>query len=111
MTDIKILRGETIKTGDTKPSMRVKLMEDGEPFNLTDYTVNISIKLANSDSLTVDSSASIEADTRGIVEYSWDDGETDTAGTYLVEVIASDGTDEITFPNKGTSRLYIEERL
>lgn len=111
MTELKIIRGKNIKTGDTKPSLRIKLLEDGDPFNLTGYTVDISIKLANSDSLTVDSSTTVEAETRGIVTYSWSSGETDTAGTYKIELVASDGSDEITFPNDGTGKLYIEDRL
>lgn len=111
MTDTEIIRGKTLKVGDTKPSLRIKLLEDGDPFNLDGYTVTILAKLPQGDSLTVDELATIESTSRGIVTYDWSNGETDTSGTYELEIVANDGTDEITFPNQGTATLYIEDRL
>lgn len=111
MTSIQILRGDTIKAGDTKPVFRLKLMEDGTPFNLTGYDVTIAIRHANDDTVIVDGAATVEDETRGIVTYSWSSGETDTAGTYEFEIVADDGVDEITFPNRGTETVHIQERL
>ena len=111
MTETNVLRGGTLKAGDTKPSLRVKLTEDGDAFNLTDYDVTMLAKLANGDTLTVNASATVESPTRGIVVYEWSAGETDEPGTYEVEFVADDGTDEITFPNRGTEVIYMEERL
>lgn len=111
MTDVTILRGDTLKSGDTKPTLRLKLIEDGEAFNLSGYSVQILVKRSDADSLLVDAEATVEAETRGIVTYSWNSGETDTAGAYEVELVASDKTDEITFPNRGTETVYVEERL
>jgi hypothetical protein len=111
MTELNIIRGETLKVGDTQPELRLKLLEDGAPFNLSGYSVDIATRFANDDTVNVDSSATIEDETRGIVTYDWSSGETDEAGVYELEVVANDGTDEITFPNRGTATLYIEERL
>jgi hypothetical protein len=111
MTDVKILRGGNIKTGDTKPTLRLKLLEDGDPFNLSGHTVSLVIQRSDGEIVPVDSQADIEHDIRGIITYDWSQGETDESGTYKLEVTATDGTDTITFPNSGTARLYIEERL
>jgi hypothetical protein len=111
MTDLKVLRGGSMKAGDTEPTLRLKAIEGGNPFNLTGYSVDIAVAFANDSSIIVDSSATIEEETRGIVTYSWSDGETDDPGVYEVELVASNGTDEITFPNRGTATVHIEDRL
>jgi hypothetical protein len=110
-TDVEILRGNHIKSGDTLPSFRVKLLEDGDAFNLSNYDVTMKIRLAEGGDLKVDDSASIEQEDRGIVTYDWSSSQTDTAGTYDVEFVANDGGDTISFPNSGFARLYIEEGL
>lgn len=110
MTTLKVLRGKTMKAGDTHPALRVKAMEDGEPFNLSGYDVDIHI--ADEEGNTVaDTTVTSEQPSRGIVEYDWSNGDTDTAGVYQVELVAQDGTDEVTFPNRGTVNLNIEPRL
>lgn len=113
MTDTNILNGGNLKAGDTYPSLRVKLMDEGYPFNLTGYTVTISIKRTDSDSAMVDeATATIESENRGIVEYDWQSGDTDDSGTYLAEFVADDGSgDTVTFPNNSYARVYIEDRL
>jgi hypothetical protein len=111
MTDIKILRGGRIKAGDTSPKLRLKLLEDGNPFNLSGYSVNIVARRSDGEPVLVNSTMTIEHDIRGIVTYDWSSGETDESGTYEMEVTATNGSDSITFPNSGTARLYIEERL
>lgn len=111
MTDVTILRGGSIKVSDTKPALRVQLMENGSPFDLTKFDVDMSMKLAGDESLIVDNSVSVEQATRGIVRYEWGSGETQTPGTYHIEFVAHNNEHEITFPNSGTGRVYIEERL
>lgn len=112
MTDVKFLRGQHIKEGDTRPPLRAQLLEAGSAFNLTDHTVNIRIRRTDDDTLLVDGGTTIESNNRGMVSYSWNDGETDIAGTYLAEFSAIDQSGEqITFPNGGYARIYIEEVL
>lgn len=112
-TNVEIIRGGRVKSGDTIPSLRVKLTEGGQPFNLSDYSVLIKMKRTDEDTLTVDESAVIEKADRGIVTYDWDVGETDNAGTYMLEFVANNDNsgESITFPNNQYETLYIEERL
>lgn len=111
-TSISILRGRTMKAGDTLPNLRLKLTEGGDAFNLVDYSVSMRMKRAQGDSLTVDGAATIEKQNRGIVTYDWSSPETDTAGTYEIEIVAEDNSGNvITFPNSGTEKLYIQEEL
>jgi hypothetical protein len=111
-TQLQILRGEHMKEGDTIPSLRLQLFEQDNQFNLTDYTVSLKISHTNEEEPVVDTNATITQPSRGIVSYSWNAGETDNSGTYLVEVVAtsSDGS-VITFPNSSYAKLYIEDRL
>ena len=125
MTSVEILRGGRIKEGDTRPKLRVKLLNAaGNAFNLNSskkkYDVEMTIRRSDdSDDITADSAnagSPLEVldgnDERGIVVYDWQSGDTSTSGTYLAEFVASDGSgEEITFPNSGRSTIYIEERL
>lgn len=111
-TTVEVLRGGHIKNGDTLPPFRAKLLEAGDPFNLEGYDVTMKMSLAESDSLTVDSSATVEQEERGIVTYSWTSSETSESGTYEIQFIADDGSGNvISFPNSGFATLYIEKGL
>jgi hypothetical protein len=111
-TSVEIIRGETMKSGDTLPELRVQLIEEGNAFTLDSYSVEMKMKRAGDDSLVVDSSAAIEQPNRGIVTYDWSVGDTETAGTYELEFTADDGSGStLTFPNSGTEKIYIEEEL
>ena len=114
MTDINIIRGQHIKSGDTLPTLRLQLLEAGDAYNLDEYTVDLTIREVNSDMTIVDTDATIEDSSRGIVSYSWDSAEqTSDEGTYLFECTATDTESDktLTFPNDGYANLYIEERL
>jgi predicted nucleotidyltransferase len=111
MTEARIIRGKNMKVDDTLPALRVKLFEAGDPFNLDEYTVNMRMKRTDSDSLIVDQQITVDDPSKGIVEYSWSAGDTDTSGTYLLEFVADDGSSTITFPNSDYTRLYIEDGL
>lgn len=111
MTDAEILRPEHIKAGDTLPNLRVKLLDGGDPFNLSGYTVTMRMKKAEAESANIDSAISIDDESRGIVTYDWSAGDTDTSGTYIMEFIADDGSDTMTFPNSGYTTMYVEEGI
>jgi hypothetical protein len=70
------------------------------------------MKAFGASSLKIDAVADIEDDINGIVEYSWQAGDTDTAGTYYgeIEVTYGDATVE-TFPNNGYFTVIIKEDL
>lgn len=112
MTRVEILNGETIKSGDDYPALRAKLYDREDPFNLTGYDVTVTIRRTDSDSPVVSSqTATVESATRGIVEYDWNSSETSDSGTYLVEFVADDGNNIVSFPNDTYARIYIEDRL
>lgn len=112
MTRVEVLNGGNLKVGDTGPNLRVKLYDGEDPFNLDGYTVNVKIKRTDSDSAVVDASATVATANRGIVEYSWSSGDTDTSGVYLAEFTADNGSGHtVTFPNDEYARLYIDEKL
>jgi len=116
MREINVIRGGRIKVGDSLPNLRVQLLEDGDPFNLSDYDVSMSMKKANEDFKKIDNNSSnitIEDEGRGIVSFKWERHHTNTRGTYLIEMMADEvsGSKQISFPNSGYELLFIEERL
>ena len=113
MTDVKFIRGKRMKSGDTLPELRVKLIDDGDAFNLSNWDVTVSIIRSNADKANVDGAVvNVTSPTRGIVEYDWNNTDTDTPGTYLVEFVAKDGAgSELTFPNSRRATIYIQDRI
>lgn len=111
MTSVEFIKAQYMKAGDTLPNVRAKLYRDGDPFNLDGYTVDMKMKKAEADSLTVDTQIAVDDSSRGIVEYDWSNSDTDTVGTYEVEFVADDGTDTMTFPNSGYANIYIQDGL
>lgn len=112
MNNIEILRGRKMKAGDSLPNLRMKLLEDGDPFNLDGYLVNIRLMRTDADSYAVNTTATIEDATRGIITYDWDSTDTEESGVYLLEVTADAGAGETaTFPNRGYANVHVEDRL
>lgn len=114
MTDVNIIQGNTLKIGDTSPNLRVQLLDDsGSPENLSGDTATIVVKRSDSDSPVVDGTATVSSTNaeRGIVEYDWSDGETDTAGVYDAEITITSGTETATYPNDSFFRVDIMEDL
>ncbi len=102
-----------IKTNDTSPKLAVTLEDAlGNPIGLAGCAARFHMKAFGASSLKIDDVASIEDDVNGIVEYAWQVGDTDTAGTYYgeIEVTYADNTVE-TFPNNGYFTIIIKEDL
>ena len=102
-----------IKTNDTSPKLSVTLTDAlGTPIGLAGCAARFHMKAFGASSLKIDAEASIEDAVNGIVEYSWQAGDTDTAGTYYgeIEVTYGDNTVE-TFPNNGYFTIIIKEDL
>jgi hypothetical protein len=108
----------TIKRGDTKPALRVQIEgENAEPINLA--TVSEVRFIADTDTDTGTSPVIDENDSdppleiidaeKGIVQYNWQEGDTDEAEGLLTEfeVEYNDGTVE-TFPNSGYILISIQ---
>lgn len=118
MTRVSIIAGDRLKTDDTEPNLVVQLIKDNQnPVDLSTGTptVNLYIAEANSDDLTVDADTSgdvsITDAANGEITYSWQAGDTSTAGTYIAEVEVVDGSDVATYPNRGTFNIHVEEGL
>lgn len=102
-----------IKTNDTSPKLSVTLTDAlGTPIGLAGCAARFHMKAFGASSLKIDAVADIEDIINGIVEYSWQAGDTDTAGTYYgeIEVTYGDATVE-TFPNNGYFTIIIKEDL
>ncbi len=102
-----------IKTNDTSPKLSVTLTDAlGTPIGLAGCSARFHMKAFGASSLKIDAVADIEDVVNGIVEYSWQAGDTDTAGTYYgeIEVTYGDATVE-TFPNNGYFTIIIKEDL
>jgi hypothetical protein len=113
MTEVNIIQGGVIKVDDTAPNLRVQLInENGDPENLTEFTQTLSVKKSDSDTNTVDQgSMTIHDAELGIVEYDWQASDTSDAGVYEAEVVSTDGTDTISYPNDHYFRVHIMEGL
>ena len=98
MTDFRL------KEGDTEPPLTVTLKRDGSAFDLSTVT-NASVQFrmgATDEDPQVDASATIVDAGAGEVQYDWQSGDTDTAGTYNCEfVVTGDNNYESTFPVDG----------
>lgn len=101
-----------IKQNDTSPSLSATLTDASlNAINLTGATVMLHLK-AYEGSLKVDAEMDITDASGGVVQYDWQVGDTDTAGTYNVEfeVTYADGSVE-TFPNNNNLTLIIKPEL
>lgn len=118
MTRVTIKSGDTLKTGDTEPDLVATLYKDnGNPKDLStgSPTVEFALAEANESTLVVDDdtagNVSISDAPNGEVSYSWQAGDTDSKGNYEGEFRVVDGTDQTSFPNRGTVNIHIEEAL
>lgn len=100
-----------IKRNDTTNALQATLQDaDGVAVNLTGATVKFKMRLASSRVTKVDASATIVTAASGIVKYTWQTGDTDTAGNYEgeFEVTYTDNTIQ-TFPNDSYIKIQIKE--
>lgn len=102
-----------IKQGDTAPALRATLKDpDGTAVDLTGATVKFSMRTASGTVLVNKQSVTLVTANAGIVEYAWQAGDTDTAGTHLgeFEVTHTDATVE-TFPNDSYARVIVTPQV
>lgn len=114
MTQVDGISGHTLKSGDDLIDLRVKLVDDGDPFNLDDSTDTVTMKMRRSDgdTLVVDDTMTIDDGARGLVSREWSSGETDTTGTFEAEFVVDDGTgSKVTFPSLGYFIIRVQEGL
>lgn len=88
-----------LKSNDTVP-IQVQLTRDSGPVDLSSADVQFLMRHSGTDTVAVDSAATIDDATDGRVSYHWDSVDTTEPGLYLLEW-------EVTF-NPGTSDEYVE---
>jgi hypothetical protein len=104
-----------IKRGDTYPPLVMTLnsinnLGEEEAVDLTNVTeVRIIIK-SSAEALVLEG-VDVENAEAGEISYSWEDGDTDIAGTYQVEAEVEWPEGVQTFPNEGYSTLIITPDL
>lgn len=112
--DIDIIHGNRLKTGNTEPTFRAQLYEDGYPFNLDQFqptTVTLKLRRSDADTNKVEEEMVITDANRGLVSYQWVSSDTDEDGAYRMEIEATNGTKTITWPSTGYERMYISKRI
>lgn len=100
-----------IKTNDLLPVIRAQLVgADGRPQKLSGVSVEFHMK-DSVGTLVVNQTATVENEARGVVYYTWQSGDTDTAGTYTAEFEASVAGKALTFPNDGNITVVIADEV
>lgn len=77
-----------IKRHDLRPPLRLQLLSDGVPVDLSNAG-SARLVMGSVRGVKVDGPVTIleqTGETVGIVEYDWQDGDTDTTGTFSAEV-------------------------
>jgi hypothetical protein len=101
-----------IKQNDTSPAVQASLkVANGNAVNLSGATVKFLMKSLDG-VLKVNTNMTVSNAGAGTVNYNWQTGDTDTAGSYFVEfqVTFADGTIE-TFPNSKNLNISITPDL
>ena len=102
-----------IKKNDTGPKLSLTLQDAaGSAIDVSGATLRFHMKAYGATTLKVDAAATIVDADDGKVEYAWQTGDTDTAGTFYgeIEVTYGDSTVE-TFPNNSYFTIIIQEDL
>lgn len=102
----------TIKRRDRLPALEMSLTDrTGAPVNLIGATARVIVGRRGKAPL-VDAPAVVVDGAAGSIRYDWADGDTATAGSYLleVEVTFADGR-RMTCPNNGHASVSVVEDL
>lgn len=99
-----------MKVGDLRPVFYATVKRAGA-VDLTGATAVLRMGLEGSAD-TVDHALTVVSAEDGTVQYEWQDGDTDVAGTYSASIIVTwTDSDPETFPSKGFLEIVIEEGL
>lgn len=104
----------TIKAGDTRPFLRVQLVyaDKSLPNLISSMSVTFKMRSRTTGEVVLETEAVVIISEKGIVEYQWVSGDTNTVDDYDVEwmVLWNDGREQ-TFPSEGFGFVRITERL
>lgn len=103
-----------IKRHDLRPPLRLQLLGDDLPVDLSNAG-SARLVMSNIRGVKVDQPVTILAqtgETLGIVEYEWQEGDTDTVGTFNAEVeVMWAGSIPETFPADGYFKVRVGKDL
>ncbi len=103
-----------VKRGDSLPPAEAQLLkEDKTPLNLTDASVRFLVRTAPRGGVLLIGRPAVVSDIEGgKVLYAWQDGDTESPGTYVVEweVTFLDGK-KVTVPTDSYDRLIVLQDL
>lgn len=99
-----------IKHGDTDPPIRMQILLNGAPLDLSDVdTVTWRMQLRPPGVTFITGLMSVLDATQGKVSYTWQPGDTDVIGLYLCELRLARGVKRETVPNSGFIQVRIIE--
>lgn len=102
-----------IKRHDVRPALRLTLLDDELPVDLTNAGT-ARLLMSNLAGIKVDQPVTVldQTASTGQVEYTWQDGDTDTVGTYNAEIeVTWPGGAKQTFPSNGYFRVRVTKDL
>ncbi len=106
-----------LKKGDTVPVRELELQEensDGDrvPIDLTGSSVEFFVyDNQNGDLLIDEGTVNIVDSVNGLIEYEWEDGDTQRTGVHKGEFVVKYADGELTVPNDGFIPVKITEDL
>ena len=103
----------TIKQNDTSPPFTATLRDgDGEVVDISGATVKFLMRNRLTRALKVDGVASVVSGSGGTISYTWASGDTDTPGTYEVEIEITFSDETVaTWPSDGYHELSVLDDL
>lgn len=102
-----------MKQGDSKPSLRAVLNDDGVALDLTGTTVRLKIRRANEATFLINEAVVLEDAPNGIVRYDWATDDLDTAErSYQAEFEVTYADDTVlTVPRPGFLHIFVHPDL
>jgi len=101
----------SLKQGDFGPKIYIQMKWlGGTPMDLTGKDVALHMQSIGGGSLTIDAAAVVEFAPLGIVSYTIAEGDTDTPGSYNVELHATNSDESVgllTYPSDSYLRLKV----
>jgi len=101
-----------IKQGDLLPVIRSTLYDaNGDPIDLTGANVTFVMRLPGAPNLQVRAGATIVDPVGGVVQYAWQEGDTNVVGGFAAEWSASIGGQQMTIPNLNYLTVQVSNNL
>jgi len=100
-----------LKAGDTAPRIEAVLKSNnGDPVDLRVSTVSFRLLKPRGGDVLFENSANVVNGTEGIVQYQWDESDTENSGLYNAEFVVEYNDDTIeSFPNDGYHDVIITD--